>query len=397
MSTRQLYLSTLKKFRGAYGRDPEVVAYAPGRVEVLGNHTDYNEGCVLSAAIDRGTFFAAARAAGEECRLTAGDLMREVLFNVGKPEAMREDGWANYVLGVLDGLAAHAAPRALPGGFDALFLGDLPLGSGLSSSAALEIGTGLALARLYGSAVEPMQMARIGQRAEHLFAGVQCGLLDQITVLCGRGKMLVQTDFRSLAVRLVPLGGDCVLLLCDTGVRHALVDGEYNRRRADCEAATAYFARVLPHPVSALRDVSWSEWQEHKGGLAERVARRAAHPIGEQERVLAGSEMLASGDLEGFGQLMFASHESSRRYFENSCPELDFLVAAARQTPGLLGARLSGGGFGGSVVALARRAQAAAAGRRLAEVYAQRFGAPCTVRMARPSDGARLVMPEERW
>lgn len=396
MQHRELYLATLDKFRGAYGRAPEVVAYAPGRVEVLGNHTDYNQGCVLSAAIDRGTFFAVARAAGPGCRLTAGDLMREVRFPVDRPAAVGDERWANYCLGVLDGLAAQVAPRALPAGFDALFLGNLPLGSGLSSSAALEIGTGLALAQLYGIDLPPLALARIGQRAEHLFAGVQCGLLDQISSLYGRAGMLVRTDFRSLAVRHVPLGGDCVLLLCDTGVKHALVDGEYNRRRADCEAAAAHFARVLPHPVTALRDVTWAEWETWRAGLDERAARRAAHPIGEQERVVAGAECLARGDLEGFGALMFASHESSRRYFENSCPELDLLVDAARDIPGVLGARLSGGGFGGSAVALARADAAESAGEALAAAYARRFGVPCAVRRVRPSDGARLVAPTER-
>ncbi len=393
MRNRDILEAALARFRGSYGRDPEVVAYAPGRVEVLGNHTDYNEGFVLAAAIDRGTFFAAARGDGPLCRLTAGDLMRQVVFPVDAPRPGDTDRWANYCKGVVAGLRRHGA---MPVGFDALFLGNIPLGSGLSSSAALELSTGLALAFLYGIAVEPLTMARIAQEAEHLFAGVRCGLLDQITSVFGRADMLVMTDFRTLATRLVPFGTEAELLVCSTHVRHALADGEYNRRRADCEAAAACFRRILPHPVASLRDVSWSEWESCRAELEERVARRAAHPIGENARVLAGAECLARGDLEAFGRLMYESHESSRVYFENSCPELDHIVAAARGIPGVLGARLSGGGFGGSAVVLARRSAAAAAAKTLAAAYAERFGKPCEVRITRPGDGARVVLPATR-
>ncbi|MDD5704360.1 MAG: galactokinase [Kiritimatiellae bacterium] len=390
MHNHDTYDATLAAFRRCYGRAPEVVAYAPGRVEVLGNHTDYNEGYVLSAAIDSGTFFAVARTDAPDCRLTAGDLMREVRFPVDRPEPRRDDGWANYCLGVLAGLRRHDAVRS---GFDALFLGNIPLGSGLSSSAALEVSTGLALARLYEIEIDALSLARIGQRAEHLYAGVKCGLLDQISVLFGRQDMLVHTDFRTLDVRTVPLGREIALLICNTHVKHALVDGEYNRRRADCELAAAHFSRVLPHPVTALRDVTWTEWEQQRQGLDERAARRAAHIIGENERVLEGVHCLAARDLAGFGQLMFASHDSSRNYFENSTPELDHLVDAARGIPGVLGARLTGGGFGGSVAALTRLDAAAAAGQALAAAYAARFGDPCEVRTICPSDGARIVMP----
>ena len=380
--------AALGKFRHCYGRDPAIVAYAPGRVEVLGNHTDYNEGLVLSAAIDYGTCFAVAPSTGPACRLTAGDLMREVRFEVQHPEPTRTDTWANYCKGVLAGLLPRGA---FPHGFDALFFGNIPLGSGLSSSAALEVGTALALARLYGIKADPVSLARIAQQAEHTFAGVKCGLLDQISSLFGRDGMLVQTDFRSLEIRHAPLGAGAVLLICNTHAKHALVDGEYNQRRADCEAAAAFFRTRLPHPVAALRDVSWTEWEAHRGGLDERIARRAAHPIGENERVVQGAERLAQGDLEGFGRLMFASHESSRRYFENSCGELDHLVDTARGVPGVLGARLSGGGFGGSVAVLVRTPDAEAASAALAAAYAARYGRPCDIRVIHPSAGARLV------
>jgi galactokinase len=388
MLNHPLHNDLLQKYRRQYGRDPAVTAYAPGRVEVLGNHTDYNEGFVLSAAISFGTFFACAPRTDAACRLTAGDLMQEVSFPAGSPEASREHGWSNYVKGVLAGLGARSP---LPHGFDGMFLGNVPLGSGLSSSAALEMCSGLALAKLYGIPVDPISLARIGQAAEHHYAGVKCGLLDQISSLFGKTGTLVETDFRSLAVNNVPLGRDACLLMCNTHARHALVDGEYNQRRAACEAAAAYFATVLPHPVRALRDVSTQEWEAHRAGLPEVVARRAAHPIGENERVRKGARLLARNDLAGFGRLMYESHESSRTLFENSCPELDFIVQAAQGLPGVLGARLSGGGFGGSAVALVQPREAAGIGAALTAAYQRAFGSPCDTCVMVPSDGARLV------
>ncbi len=391
MHYREIYDAVRRKFRACYGGEPAVVAYAPGRVEVLGNHTDYNEGFVLSAAIERGTCFAVAPAGGSECRLTAGDLMAEVNFNVNAPAPVTNNTWANYCLGVLAGLLPHGD---FPHGFNALFFGNIPLGSGLSSSAALEISTALALARLYQIELTPLELARIGQQAEHSFAGVRCGLLDQISSLCGRQGELVQTDFRSLAINHVPFGTAAALLLCQTHAKHALVDGAYNERRAACEAATAHFKARLDHPVTALRDVSMEEWQQQCAGLDERVARRAAHPIGENERVLRGAALLRQHDLAGFGRLMFESHESSRLNFENSCEELDHLVAAAAESDGVLGARLSGGGFGGSIVALVESDKVATVAAQLAAAYARRYGQPCETLVARPGAGAHLVTEE---
>ena len=388
MLNHQLYSDLLQKFRQKYHREPAIVAYAPGRVEVLGTHTDYNAGLVLSAASNFGTFFACAPRTDATCRLTAGDLMQEVSFPAGALAPSREHGWSNYVKGVLAGLGARTPLRH---GFDGMFLGNVPLGSGLSSSAALEMCAGLALEKLYGITVDSLSLARIGQLAEHKYAGVKCGLLDQISSLFGKTGTLVETDFRTLSVKNVPLGRDACLLVCNTHARHALVDGEYNQRRAACETAVAYFAKVLPHPVQALRDVTWQEWEAHHAGLPDVIARRAAHPIGENERVLAGARLLARNDLAGFGQLMYASHESSRTLFENSCPELDVLVDAARQMAAVAGARLSGGGFGGSVVALVHPREAEETGAALATAYQRAFGTRCDTCVLTPSDGARLI------
>ena len=376
------------RFQASYDAPPTVAAYAPGRVEVLGNHTDYNEGLVLSAAIDLGTFFLAAPSPDGVCRITAGDLMETVTFPVADPAPHPDSMWANYVKGVFAGLMGATVP---PHGFNGLFLGNIPLGSGLSSSAALEISAALTLGALYGQSHGHLELARIGQQAEHAYAGVKCGLMDQISSLYGKRDALVLSDFRSLAIETVPLGADACFLLCNTGTRHALVDGAYNARRQACEDAATWVAGVLDHPVSALRDVSSDEWHRHADGLEPLTARRALHPIGENERVLEGRQALLDSDLESFGRLMFASHESSIRNFENSCDELDFIVATCRELDGVLGARLSGGGFGGSAVALVRPEAAAAAGETLQAAYARRFGTPCAIQQARPSDGATHV------
>lgn len=384
----ELYQETLKKFREHFGCEPELVAYAPGRVEVVGNHTDYNEGYVLSAAINYGTFFAIAKNDSTECRLVAGDLMREVRFPVSNPTPSTEDTWSNYCKGVLAGLLPMGEFKV---GFKGLFFGDIPQGAGLSSSAALEVTTGLAIAGLYGITASKLDFAKIGQKAEHTFAGVKCGLLDQISSLYGAENMLVKTDFRSLDVENVPLSADCVLLVCKSGAKHALVDGAYNQRREDCEAARDFFKGKLDHKVDALRDVSWEEWEKFHGEMAERIANRSAHPIGEDERVLKGAELLDKGDTAAFGAMMFESHESSRKYFENSCEELDVLVEISKSVGGVLGARLSGGGFGGSVVALVKKDEAESAAKAISDAYNKHYGRPCEILFIVPSEGARIV------
>ncbi len=377
-----------RRHRDRFGVRPETLAYAPGRIEVLGNHTDYNEGYVLSAAIDAGACFALSGRADGGVTLLAADLGEEAAFPLARPEADAVTPWANYGKGVAH-LLVPAAARAR--GFNATFGGDIPAGSGLSSSAAVEMATGLALARHYDVRLPPLELARAGQRAEHEFAGARCGLLDQITSLLGRERALVFTDFRSLETDWVDMPGGVLFLVCNTGVRHRLVESAYNERRAACEAAAALFARRLPHPVGALRDVSMEEWQELAPGMEPAAARRSAHVIGENERVLKGMDALRRGDLAAFGHLLFASHESSVNNFENSCAELDALVEQAERTGGVLGARLSGGGFGGSVIALVEEGAAAEAGRALAGAYAARFGHPADVRPVRASAGARLL------
>jgi len=390
MLNQEVHDSLVAKFEKLYGRKPTVVAYAPGRIEVLGNHTDYNEGYVFSAAIDQGTFFAAAPAEGTLCKLYAGNLDRAVEFDLSDVTPRKEDTWQNYVAGTFNWLF-DGAPAKAEHGFVAAFEGNIPLGAGLSSSAALEMATALALAKIYGVEKDPVSLAKIGQKAEHTFAGCPCGLLDQASSLFGKAGALVKSDFRSCKFETVDMGGDVCFMMVKSNAKHALVDGAYASRRQACEDAAKHFAKALRHPVTHLRDVTSAEWILYKAGLDETQAKRAIHPIGEDERVLAGAELLAAGDLAGFGALMFDSHESSRNWFENSCEELDAIVDAAKTTPGVLGARLSGGGFGGSCCLLVKPAEADKIAASITAAYKAKFGDEPVCRVVKPSDGAHLV------
>jgi galactokinase len=384
-----LILKLRGRHREHFGVEPTIVSYAPGRVEILGNHTDYNEGFVLSAAIDAGIAFGLSPSGTPVSTLFAADFDESVQFPADRPGRTDKERWSNYARGV------YALMREKygfePQGLLATQIGDIPIGSGLSSSAALDIASGLAFAAFHGLAPDKLDMARIGQKAEHEYAGVNCGLLDQISSLFGRAHSLVFTDFRSLRVETVPLPPGYAFMIANTAVKHALVDSEYNERRRCCEEAAAYFARVLGPRIKTLRDVSWTDLERHRGALDPAIWNRAAHPIGEDERVMRGVEFLRKSDPVSFGRLMYESHKSSQIYFQNSCLELDTLVDAARSTAGVLGARLSGGGFGGSIVALIEEAKAEPIARALAAAYEKAHGHVIEPRVVVPSDGARLV------
>lgn len=391
MLNQEIHDELVAKFEKLYGERPQVVAYAPGRIEVLGNHTDYNEGFVLSAAIDKGTFFAVSATDDESCSLTAGDLMETANFSIRDVKPAREMTWQNYVTGTFNWIFDDE-PATAKHGWKAMFLGNIPLGAGLSSSAALEMATALALQALYGTSLDRTALAKVGQKAEHTFAGCPCGLLDQASSMYGKAGALVKSDFRSNTFETVPLGDKVAFMMVKSNAKHALVDGAYASRRQACEDAAKYFAGVLRKGnVTHLRDVTTAEWVLYRSGLSETTAKRAVHPIGEDERVLQGAALLAKGDLKGFGALMYDSHESSRNWFENSCEELDAIVDAAKAIPEVYGARLSGGGFGGSCCLLVDPAAADRIAAAITREYRAKFGDEPTCSLIPPSDGAHLV------
>ena len=390
MLNQNVHDELVGKFADHFGVKPAVVAYAPGRIEVLGNHTDYNEGLVFSAAIDKGTFFAVAPSDDDTVRLVAGDLMKEVSYRLADCAKRDEDTWQNYVNGTFCWLFGGEPAKARHG-WKGMFLGNIPLGAGLSSSAALEICAAIALSEMYGIRKDKVELAKVGQKAEHTFAGCPCGLLDQASSLFGKAGGLVKSDFRTCTFETVSLGPSVAFMMVKSNAKHALVDGAYAIRRRACEDAAAHFAKVLRHPVTHLRDVSSAEWILYRDGLDETDARRAIHPIGEDERVLRGAELLEKGDVKAFGALMFDSHESSRNWFENSCAELDTIVDSAKRLPGVYGARLSGGGFGGSCCLLVDPKAADRIAAAITADYRAAYGDEPSCALIEPSEGAHVV------
>ena len=392
MLNQEVYDKVVATFEAKFGAKPAKVAYAPGRIEVLGNHTDYNEGFVFSAAIDKGTFFAVSPAADDKVTLVALDMNETYETTLGAVKKVEAGAtWANYPLGTFNWLF-EGRPTEANLGFKAVFGGNIPLGAGLSSSAALEMATVLALQKIYGTSFGRTELAKIGQKAEHTFAGCPCGLLDQASSLYGKAGALVKSDFRSNEFETVSLGDKVAFMMVKSNAKHALVDGAYASRRQACEDAAKYFACVLKKGgVTHLRDVTAAEWILYRGGLSETTAKRAIHPIGEDERVLQGAALLAKGDLKGFGALMYDSHESSRNWFENSCEELDAIVDAAKAIPEVYGARLSGGGFGGSCCLLVDPTAADKIAAQITKEYKAKFGDEPVCSLIKPSQGAHLV------
>jgi galactokinase len=325
-----------------------IIANAPGRAEWLGNHTDYNDGLVLGIGLEVGATVTVQAAGHGQLLLRAEDLDEDCIAKLDALGPLEAGSWANYVIGVAAGFMARGA-RAH--GLKLGIRSTVPLGAGLSSSAALECATAQALQQAWGTEFDDMELAKIGQEAEHKFAGVRCGLLDQVTSLFAARDHAVFFDCRSLEVERVPVPAEGRFVIVQSGVKHALSDGAYNDRRAECEQA----ARILG--VGKLREATpqMLDAAEREGRLRGVHLFRARHVVGENARVAAAVEALRAGDLATVGQLMNESHESSRTLFENSCEELDFLAAEAPKIPGCLGARLTGGGFGGAALAMVRR------------------------------------------
>ncbi|MBC8330320.1 MAG: galactokinase [Planctomycetes bacterium] len=377
----------IELFHSTFGRMPGALASAPGRLEILGNHTDYNEGLVLSCAAG----FRTAAAVG----LAEDDVVEAVSANLpgGRRRFALEDAaargpageWSNYLRGLAAALSEHGV--RVPG-FRVAVASELPLAAGMSSSAALEISVLLALVDCLGLDFPPEQLARFGQEAESRAVGARTGLLDQLSSLCGRAGHLLQTEFRGLEQRHCPLPAEFAFVVADSGVKHDLA-AEYNERRASCERAVEMLALVEPG-LRSLRDADRSMLERHAGVLEPLALKRAWHVVGENARVREAVVRLRSGDAPGFGRLLSESHRSSQRYFENSCPELDALVELAEADPRCFGARLSGGGFGGVTVHLVEQGVAAAYAAELAERAEPALGKRPWTTVCPVGDGARL-------
>jgi galactokinase len=341
--------SCRERFIDLYGREPRV-GRAPGRVNLIGEHTDYNGGFVMPAAIDLFVHVAFSPRADRKIAVYSENFGETCVFHLDEGHPARRGHWSDYVHGVAVMLERSGVRLQ---GADLLIDGEVPLGSGMSSSAAIEVAAAWALADNAGASLDPLELARICHRAENEFVGMRCGIMDQFISCTGRAGSALMLDCRSLEYRYLPLPEDANLVVANTMVRHELASSEYNLRRMECEAGVQALARKLPG-IESLRDVSMDELREHGADLDPKVYRRCRHVVAENERVLAAAAALECGALDEFGRLMNESHESLRADYEVSCEELDLMVALAREVEGVYGARMMGGGFGGSTINLVR-------------------------------------------
>ncbi len=383
-------MNIYEKFKEYYGVAPEAVAAAPGRLEILGNHTDYNEGFVLSCAVGQRTFFALRKKSGNECRIVDFRSGSTASFDLDKIDTPAPRDWSNYIKGVIVGLRKKGFSISA---FDAALFSEVPLSAGMSSSAAFETSVGFAFAHAYGIELDKAAWARLGQGVENDYLGLKTGLLDQFSSIFGQKDSLILSDFRSVEVlKTVPLPPGYRLVVVNSMVKHNLVDSEYNTRRQDCESTAAVLNRNFPR-IKTLRDATEADLDSIKEQISRREYLRASHVIGECRRVAEGVAALEAGDVEAFGKLLFESHESSRTAFENSTPELDYIVELAHSIPGALGARLSGGGFGGITIHLVKSQDAEEYAARIAEAFALKYNVKAETILCDIGEGAKLVFP----
>ncbi|RDC65363.1 galactokinase [Adhaeribacter pallidiroseus] len=376
----------VSKFKELYEQEP-VLVRSPGRVNLIGEHTDYNNGFVLPAAINKEVYFAVAPNNTNSFRAYAFDLHEQAEFRLS--EVKKSDiSWANYLLGVIAQM--QKAGYQLPG-FDVVFGGNIPLGAGLSSSAAIECGLGFALNYIFQLHIEKFDLVKMGQKAEHEFAGVMSGIMDQFANTFGQKNHVVKLDCRSLEYQYYPFDiTDYRIVLCDTQVKHSLASSEYNTRRKECEAGVALLQKHNAQ-VQSLRDVTEAMLTAHESEFEPVIYKRCRYVVQENNRVEAACQDLENNDLAAFGQKMFASHQGLQHDYEVSCRELDFLADLARQDDSVLGARMMGGGFGGCTINLVKLSGLDAFTQKMTTAYQQEFAVTLKTYVAEIVDGTGLV------
>ncbi len=387
MWRKKMSVNIVEAFEKKFGKKAAFVAKAPGRLEILGNHTDYNQGFVLSAAVSQATEFVIAPAEGRKCRIWdfRGNCGAEFdLDNISKPTPK---DWSNYIKGVIVELAKRGIKI---GAFDAGILSTVPLSAGMSSSAALEVAASFAFSKLFNINLAKEDWARVGQGVENNYMGLKSGLLDQFSSIFGKENSLILCDFRDVKVlKTVPVPEGYCFVVGNSMVKHNLVESDYNLRRASCEKAVEGIKKKYPE-VKALRDVSQTMLDSCKDLMDKVDYLRACHVVGEDERVMKAEKALEHGDIQEFGKLLFESHASSISNFENSCVELDCLVELAKTIPGCLGARLSGGGFGGITIHLVKEAVAESYCTKLKTAYKTQTGKSIETIICSIGDGASV-------
>lgn len=371
-----------QSFRAYFNAKPDTIARAPGRVNLIGEHTDYNDGFVLPMAIDRAVWIAFHPRNDAMVRLFSLDFQTDSVFELHS--LAKGKGWIEYIKGVAHEMMGAGYELR---GFDGVITGDVPRGAGLSSSAALELAAARAFAAASNIEWDAPKMAKLAQKAENEWVGVKCGIMDQMASAASREGHALFLDCRSLETQHIPLPAGISVVILDTSTRRGLVDSEYNERRSQCEEAARWFG------VKALRDVDVSDLGKWKAGnrLSETAIKRARHIVTENARVLEAIEAMRNGDAERLGELFNASHESLRNDFEVTNEALDIMVGCAREQKGCYGARMTGAGFGGCAVALVNEKNAGEFVRTVRGAYRQRSGREAAVYVCRPSEGASLI------
>ncbi len=373
-----------QKFERRFHAQP-LVFRAPGRVNLIGEHTDYNDGFVMPAAVGFSTYVAIAARPDRKLVIHSEEFPEKFEFDLDHLPLQRSGAWCDYVLGVASVLTQAGHRLA---GANVLVRGEVPIGAGLSSSAAIEVASALALLRLSGTQLPLPEIAKLCRRAENEFVGARVGIMDQFVSCMGKAGHAFLLDCRSLEYKFVPIPAGMELVVCNTMVKHDLATGAYNTRRSECEEGARLFARWDPE-VHALRDVSVALLDQHKNDIPPAIWKRCAHVVRENQRTLDAAQALSAGDLDRVGKLMRESHESLRGLYEVSCKELDVMVESAHSLPGFCGGRMTGGGFGGCTVNLVREEHAPAFAAQITERYQKATGICPQVYLCAAEDGAQ--------
>jgi galactokinase len=385
-SSQALQEIVLKHFNEQFSGNPLLVK-SPGRVNIIGEHTDYNNGFVLPATIDKGVYIAIDKRNDEELHLFSGEFLEkhQTTLNEVKPT---DKGWPNYVLGVVDQLQKHGHKL---GGFNLVVDGNVPIGAGLSSSAAVECATVYALNELFGLGIEKMEMALRAQKAEHEFAGVMCGIMDQFASIFGKKDHVIRLDCQSLEYKYEPLQlQDYKLVLFNTNVKHSLSSSEYNTRRQQCEQGVAWVKEHYSE-VNSLRDVTIQMLNEHVRPKDELIYQRCKYVVEENIRLLDACAALEKGDIATLGEKMFDTHYGLSKEYEVSCKELDFLVDFVKDNPAVLGARMMGGGFGGCTINIVQEDAIDGLVNEISKAYQQAMSLKLSTYIAQIEDGAHVI------
>jgi galactokinase len=371
------------EFQRCYRTRPAIFR-APGRVNLIGEHTDYNDGFVMPAAIGFYTWIAATPRADRTLHVRSGEFHETIDLSLDSLGGPPRKHWSDFVRGVAAVLQSRGVRLT---GANLIIQGQVPIGAGLSSSASLEIATGLALLATSQAEVPPLDLVKIAQRAEHQYVGTLCGIMDQFIAVFATSGHALMLDCRSLESQSLLVPDDAKLVICNSMVKHELASGEYNRRRAECETGVKVFQRSMPS-VQALRDVGLADLERHKAELTDVVYRRCRHVISENQRVLDAAESLRAGDLDRFGQLMYESHRSLQKDYEVSSTELDLLVDIAASCEGVYGSRMTGGGFGGCTITLVRSHSVEAFREKITQTYKEKTGITADLYVCSAAQGA---------